>query len=180
MNFKMKCIRYFVSFPSCQIWDWFVKSTTNPMHQYFNWEWISTTIHYYLYLNCYLSIYLKDVLESSPVSLAYLCSSVQQKPDALGLSTEAGFVQRHDGVHRYNIDRSATLDEVLQLGSLALGCCLVHFCSLGPASCKGNGHDRTHCMCTNALLALIIVLLVRNENIHLNWVVCFLIIWTVL
>lgn len=69
-------------------------------------------------------------------SLINLSSGFQEQPDTLGLSTDTGLVQGCDGVHSHNVDRSSTLDEVLQQGGVPLRGRFVHLCPFCPTACR--------------------------------------------
>lgn len=67
-----------------------------------------------------LALFCAELTES------YLCTSIQQQPDTLGLSTYARLVQRGDGVHRHDVYGCAPLDQLLQLEDPALCSSLMH------------------------------------------------------
>lgn len=47
------------------------------------------------------------------LTVSHLCTSIQQQPDTLGLSTYARLVQRGDGVHRHDVHGCTALDQLL-------------------------------------------------------------------
>lgn len=71
-------------------------------------------------------IFVVFALFSAELTVSYLCTSVQQQPDTLGLSPNTRLVQRGDGVHRHDVDGCTTLDQLLQLEDPALCSSLVH------------------------------------------------------
>lgn len=63
-----------------------------------------------------------------------LRASVQQQSDALGLALYTRLMQRGDGVHGNNVNRSTCFDQLLQLESSALRSSLVHCWPVRPES----------------------------------------------